>query len=153
MAKPHASYRVFISSTFIDNADRRSIVEDAVLRAGMQPVGMERFTANHRATVGWCEEQARECDVYVGIVAHRYGWIPDGKEVSITELEYDAAKDRPRLMFEIKPGPVDPDTDFDTGPDRWDKQKKLETFKARCAATYPWSRPSARPGSATAAAW
>lgn len=78
---------------------------------------MERFTASERPTVESCERSARECDIYVGIVAHRYGWIPDGQEVSITELEYNAAKKagRPRLMFEIAPGPVEPDKDFDSG--------------------------------------
>ncbi|MBI4516811.1 MAG: DUF4062 domain-containing protein [Deltaproteobacteria bacterium] len=121
-----ASFRVFISSTYLDNAERRKVVQDAVLRAGMQPVGMERFTANERPTVEKCEDWARECDIYVGIVAYRYGRIPDDREVSITELEYGAAKKagRPRLVFEIDGTvPVLPDKDFDTGLDRWDKQK------------------------------
>ena len=43
----------------------------------------------------------RACAVYVGIVAHHYGWIPDGEENSITEIEYDAARCRPRFMFVI----------------------------------------------------
>jgi hypothetical protein len=81
---PHGrSIRVFISSTYIDNAERRRVVEDAVMRAGMQPVGMERFNPSHRPTVEECERLARESDVYVGIVAHRYGWIPDGRELSM----------------------------------------------------------------------
>ena len=78
MMERKTTYRVFISSTYLDNAERRKVVEDAVLRADMQPVGMERFTASARPTVQECERLARECDVYVGIIAHRYGWIPDG---------------------------------------------------------------------------
>ena len=95
---------------------------------------MERFTASAHPTVEECERYARDCDIYVGIIAHRYGWIPDGKQVSITELEYDAAKEaqRPRLMFEIDGSvPVDMQKDFDPLPDRWDKQKKLDDFKAK----------------------
>ena len=129
--------RVFISSTYLDNAERRKVVVDAVLRAEMLPVGMERFTANEHPTVRNCEDWARGCDIYVGIVAHRYGWIPDDRRVSITEIEYDAAKNegRPRLMFEIDAEvPVHPHKDFDSGPDRWDKQKKLEVFKKKYAA-------------------
>jgi hypothetical protein len=45
---------VFISSTFLDNEDRRRLVEDAVLRAGMTPVGMEHLTASHQPTVDEC---------------------------------------------------------------------------------------------------
>jgi formylglycine-generating enzyme required for sulfatase activity len=134
MSGDKKSYKVFISSTYLDNAERRRIVEDAVIRADMQPIGMERFTASAHPTVGECERYARDCDIYVGIIAHPYGWIPDGKQVSITELEYDAAKEaeRPRLMFEMDGSvPVDMQKDFDPLPDRWDKQKKLDDFKAK----------------------
>jgi formylglycine-generating enzyme required for sulfatase activity len=128
------AYTVFISSTFIDNRERRKLVEDAILRAGMMPVGMERFTASAHATVEECERPARECEIYLGIVAHRYGWIPEGKTVSITELEYEAAKaaGRPRLMFEIdKAILINQDADYDQGPDRWAKQEKLDAFRRK----------------------
>ena len=130
------TYSVFISSTFIDNEDRRKLVEDAILRAKLFPVGMERFTASTRPTVEECQRLASECDVFLGIIAHRYGWIPDGHDLSITELEYQAAKAaaRPRLMFEIKSGPgikVDIEQEFDAEPERWDKQKRLRDFKAK----------------------
>jgi len=136
VTKKKTTYKVFISSTYLDNVERRKIVEDAVLRAEMQPVGMERFTASARPTVEECERWAGECDIYVGIIAHRYGWIPDGHGRSITELEYDAAKkaERPCLMFQIDSGlPVIPDKDFDGGHDRWKKQERLEAFRARYA--------------------
>jgi hypothetical protein len=47
------AYGVFISSTFIDNEERRKTVEDAIISAGMLPVGMERFTASTRPTVDY----------------------------------------------------------------------------------------------------
>lgn len=130
------SYDVFISSTYIDNADRRRIVEDAIIRAGMRPVGMERFTASDRPTIAECERLARECDVYVGIVAHRYGWIPEGHDVSITEIEYDAAKGagRARLMFEVNPQLPTLPEDHDEADGRWTKGQKLDkldAFKAK----------------------
>ncbi|WP_054774330.1 DUF4062 domain-containing protein [Methylogaea oryzae] len=133
MAQAKHPYTVFISSTYLDNQERRKLVEDAVLRAKMTPVGMERFTASANPTVDECERQARDCDVYVGIIAHRYGWIPDGKAVSITELEYDAAKavGRPCFVFEIATTSFDFQTDIDQGPDRWAKQEKLDAFRAK----------------------
>lgn len=136
MTKEKIIYKVFISSTYLDNAERRKVVEDAVVAAGMQPVGMERFTAGARPTVEECVRLAGECDVYVGIIAHRYGWIPEDRDRSITEIEYDAAKEagRPCLIFQIDSKlPVFPDRDYDEGPKRWDKQKKLDAFKARYA--------------------
>ncbi|TAN51705.1 MAG: DUF4062 domain-containing protein [Methylococcaceae bacterium] len=134
MSRTNPTYTVFISSTFIDNQPRRQLVEDAVLRACMQPVGMERFTASANPTLEECERQARDCDVYLGIIAHRYGWIPPGQAVSITELEYDAARaaQRPCLLFEIDgTQPVDVQNDFDSEPDRWVKQEKLDAFRTK----------------------
>ena len=97
--------------------------------AGMVWHGMEIFTASTRPTVEECLRYAREADLLVGIIAWRYGWEPDGQK-SITEMEYDAAKER--LMFLIDPElPVNTEKDFDPGPERRKKQEKLEAFKAR----------------------
>jgi len=124
------AYRVFISSTYLDNRGRRKVVQDAILHAGMTPVGMERFTASTEPTVEECLRLSRECDLMVGIIAWRYGWVPPGHERSITELEYEAQPER--LMFVIDDSvSVDPRTDYDPGPDRWDLQKQLDEFKQR----------------------
>ncbi len=128
--KSKRSYKVFVSSTYMDNKERRKIVRDAITMAGMMWHGMEVFTASTRPTVEECIRLVGEADVMVGIIAWRYGWIPEGEEKSITELEYDAAKER--LMFQIDPSlPVNPETDFDPGPDKWKKQEKLAAFKNR----------------------
>jgi len=123
------TYKVFVSSTYLDNRERRQVVEDAVQRAGMIWIGMELFTATTRPTVEVCLDYVKEADVLVGIIAHRYGWIPDGQDVSITELEYAQAKER--LMFEVDPSLAIKQDDYDQGPDRWKKQDKLDAFKLR----------------------
>jgi hypothetical protein len=116
----------------LDNKERRKIVQDAITMAGMVWHGMEIFTASTRPTVEECRRFAKEADVLVGIIAWRYGWEPDGKK-SITEMEYDAAKQR--LMFLIDPSlPVKPEMDYDPGPEWWEKLGKLEKFKARFSA-------------------
>jgi Domain of unknown function (DUF4062)/NACHT domain len=129
--------RVFISSTYLDNKERRKLVEDAILRLRMIPVGMERFAASARSVVAVSETEAKESDVYLGIVAHRYGSVDADSGMSVTEHEYDAAKSagKPRLMFELDPEvAVVPDMDFDSGPDRWKKQEKLQAFKRKYRA-------------------
>jgi len=122
-------YKVFVSSTFLDNQERRKLVQDAITMADMVWHGMEIFTASTKPVGEECLCFAREADLLVGIIAWRYGWEPDGNK-SITEMEYDAAKQR--LMFIIDPTlPVNPEKDFDPGPERWKKQEKLEAFKER----------------------
>ncbi len=51
-----------------------------------------------------CDEKIKECDVFVGIYAHRYGFIPDNQTKSITQLEYELAKDQGKdcLCFIVK---------------------------------------------------
>ena len=126
------TYKVFVSSTYRDNIERRKIVQKAITSAGMIWYGMEVFSASTRPTAEECIRYVREADVFVGIIAWRYGWEPNGLK-SITEMEYDAAQER--LMFQLDPSiPVNPDRDFDSGPDKWIKQGKLEAFKKRFAA-------------------
>ncbi|MCH9685237.1 MAG: SUMF1/EgtB/PvdO family nonheme iron enzyme, partial [Deltaproteobacteria bacterium] len=129
--------RVFVSSTYLDNKGRRKVVEDAIIAAGHVPVGMERFAASSQPTVQQCQTLVEGCDWLVGIVAHRYGWVPDGEERSITEIEYDAAKAKgmPRLMFVLADDvDVNPKRDFDQGPGRGAKLAKLDKFKAKFGA-------------------
>ncbi len=126
---PRQAYKVFVSSTFLDNQERRRLVQEAISMAGMVWHGMEIFAASTRPTVEKCLRFVREADLLVGIIAWRYGWEPDGNK-SITEMEYDAAKER--LMFLIDPElPVNPNRDYDLEGDKWEKQKKLEVFKAQ----------------------
>ncbi|HEY8209590.1 MAG TPA: SUMF1/EgtB/PvdO family nonheme iron enzyme [Myxococcaceae bacterium] len=136
MAGPPPTCRVFISSTFQDIKDLRPKVEAAVKRAGMTPVGMEWFTADDRPTVQMCVDRVKACDVFVCLVAHRFGWVPEGQakgeEKSVTWLEYEAARDKklPCLIFEIaRNEKVDPSTAFDEEPGRAEKAKRLEKFK------------------------
>ena len=106
-------YKVFISSTYLDNKEKRRLVQDAIARAGMVWHGMEIFPASIRSPLKECLRYAKEADVLVGIIAKRYGWEPDGKK-SITEMEYDAAEER--LMFQLDSSlSVNPDKDFDPG--------------------------------------
>ena len=127
-------YKVFVSSTYLDNKVRLKVVVDAIQRAEMVPVWMERFTAEAKPTVEACVNHVKNADVLVGVIAWCYGWIPPGHDVSITELEYDAAEThhKDRLMFLLAPSqPVVPEEDFDQGSDRIQKQIKLEAFKER----------------------
>jgi formylglycine-generating enzyme required for sulfatase activity len=137
MAAYSPGIRVFISSTYLDNKARRDLVRGAIEQVGMVAVGMETFPASDRPTVAECQRRSANCDVLVGIVAHRYGWEPvgqePGQEKSITWLEYEAAKaaGRPCLMFQIDPDLPMAKSDMDAPPDTWTKQAKLDQFKAQ----------------------
>ena len=96
--------RVYISSTVQDLAEYRHAVVDALRKLAYDVDSMEKYPARDDRPKAACEKDASECDIYVGIFAWRYGYIPtdDNPDArSITELEYLAAgrADKPRLIF------------------------------------------------------
>ncbi|MBP1910336.1 energy-coupling factor transporter ATP-binding protein EcfA2 [Methanolobus bombayensis] len=58
-----------------------------------EDVVMEHFTAEDKRPLDKCLEAVASCDLYIGIFAWRYGYIPPGENRSITELEYRKAQD------------------------------------------------------------
>jgi hypothetical protein len=84
--------KVFLSSTAQDLVTYRQVADDTILRLSQQPVGMERFGPLPGEPVEECERKARESNLVVCIVAHRYGFVPETGKGSITRREVEAAK-------------------------------------------------------------
>ncbi len=99
--------RVFVSSTFMDLKAFREAVQKAIRQLGAVDISMENFGARDERPKEECLRLIREeSDVFVGIYAYRYGHVPDGDEVSITEAEYTAAtlSDKPRFIYLVDDG-------------------------------------------------
>lgn len=96
--------RVYISSTARDLPEHRQEVVEACLRQSMFPVMMEHLPANDAEAILDSLKMVDEADIYVGLFAHRYGYVPkenNPRQISITEMEYERAVERniPRLIF------------------------------------------------------
>lgn len=126
---PATTKRVFISSTSIDLPEHREKVIAACLERGYFPDGMEHWPAVDATALDLCLAKLDEADVFVGIYAHRYGWIPPEQKKSITELEYDRAVERgiPRYIFLMSENHSVKRKDVDTD----EKAKLLDAFKQR----------------------
>ncbi len=70
-----------------------------------------------------------DADVYIGVFAYRYGYVPDGYDISITEMEYNraVATKTPRLIFFIHEDHPVTGKDVETG----DGAAKLTALKDR----------------------
>lgn len=92
---------VIISSTARDLPEYRKQVIDACHRADMSPEMMERLPALPVDAIRASLDLVDKADVYVGVFAHRYGYVPEGHDISITQMEYERAIERgiPRLIF------------------------------------------------------
>jgi tetratricopeptide (TPR) repeat protein len=84
--------KVFLSSTAQDLVAYRQVADDTILRLSQDSLVMERFGPLPGEPVAECERKARESDLVVCIVAHRYGFVPDRGKGSITRREVEAAK-------------------------------------------------------------
>ncbi|UCH94555.1 MAG: SUMF1/EgtB/PvdO family nonheme iron enzyme [Candidatus Aminicenantes bacterium] len=109
--------RIYISSTYADLKNEREAAAQAVRRLGHQSVYMEDYVAASQKPVKKCLQDVCSCDVYVGIFAWRYGFIPDGYDKSITHLEYETARKAgiPCLIFLLDQKALWPVEYIDTG--------------------------------------
>jgi Domain of unknown function (DUF4062) len=86
------SKRIFISSTSVDLADYRETVQRAIRQLGAIDVSMENFGGRDERPKDECLRLIEdESDVFVGIYAYRYGYVPKGDSISLTQAEYEAA--------------------------------------------------------------
>jgi hypothetical protein len=83
--------RVYVSSPALDLAGARAHVIDVIRRSGCEAVSMEMYGADTRQPIERCLHDVRTCEIYVGIVAWRYGSCPPDSPKSFTHLEYEEA--------------------------------------------------------------
>jgi tetratricopeptide (TPR) repeat protein len=118
--------KVFISSTSEDLKPYRRAAYKALHKLKLQPIGMEDFPPSPHDAVRVCQDMVEDCDIYLGIYAHRYGWQPFG-EASITQMEYEwaMAKGLPVYIFIVEPNHPWPPMHVDEG----DLKARLTNFK------------------------
>jgi tetratricopeptide (TPR) repeat protein len=126
--------KVMISSTSLDLPAHRKAAMDAVLRAGCFPLAMEHGSATSDSdAIRFSLDLVDQADLYVGIVAQRYGFIPDNRKQnpqswSVTEHEYRRAKERGihRLIYLADKDHRFSEQDFDFEPEKRAKLKALQ---------------------------
>ncbi len=135
---PTLAKKVFLSSTFLDLVEYREAAIHACRRVGLIPVYMEDFPPDPRDAIAFCKAKVEEADLFLGVYAHRYGYIPDGSEVSITEMEYNWAIERnlPTHLFVIDPDHPWPASKMDKGKN----SERLDLFKEKIGKKHTWKK-------------
>ncbi|HEX8294501.1 MAG TPA: DUF4062 domain-containing protein [Pyrinomonadaceae bacterium] len=129
--------KAIISSTAHDLPQHRALAHKACLEAGVFPIGMEQLPARDASGVAASLEMVEQADIYIGVYAFRYGWLPDGEDVSITEMEFDRAvalknEGRLREILIFTAHREHPFTADDFEADKF-AQERLRQFKERAA--------------------
>lgn len=119
--------KVFISSTYEDLKNHRNLIIENLQKLALEINAMELWFSKPENPLEVCLNNVSSSDIYIGIVAHRYGSVDKETGKSITELEYEEAKKNGlfSLIFimenehSIKPKFVD----------KGEKYTKLKNFK------------------------
>lgn len=125
---------VFLSSTYSDLAEHRKAVKEGLDRIGERVLRMESFGARPDEPTRACFTEVEESDLFIGVYAHRYGFVPPDAHASITELEYERAVELKKPVFAFIV-----DDDFDWRPAFIDAEPghtRLVALKSRLRASH-----------------
>lgn len=85
--------RIFISGTQDDMQPERDAVHRAVDAISIATgIRAEATISQPQPPRAWIEDQIRECNIYIGVYSHRYGWVIPEENISATEFEFDLAR-------------------------------------------------------------
>jgi formylglycine-generating enzyme required for sulfatase activity len=117
---------VYVSSTYVDLKEHRAALKIALEKAGFDVECMEKYPAFEERPQDYCLADVAAADVYVLLIAHRYGYRPpedNPENRSITHLEYEEAgrhPGKPRLAFTVDQDHPWPPRQMDDGEDKRD---------------------------------
>lgn len=122
--------KVFISSTYKDLEEYRERVIHQILHMKQIPITMEFFGSRPAEPTTVCFKEIEECDIFVGIYGFYYGYMPGEDGTSITEQEFNYARDlgKRRLCY-FADESLQPELLEKTGSEPETKQELLEIFK------------------------
>ena len=92
--------KVYVSSTVADLKQERQAVIDWLVQANHQPV--HSYRPDSETVRDSCLEDIDGCDLYVLILGHRFGFVPEQENpegLSITQLEFRRAASKPRIAL------------------------------------------------------
>ena len=72
--------RIYVSSTYGDLKAHREQAYRSLRQLGHDVIAMEDYVATDQRPLAKCLEDVAISDVYIGILAHRYGYVPHPRE-------------------------------------------------------------------------
>lgn len=83
----------------LDLSEHREKVRDACIEADFLPKMMEYLPSRDAGPIPVSLEMVNKADVYIIVLASRYGFVPKGSDISITEMEFNRAIERKIEIF------------------------------------------------------
>lgn len=133
--EPTAMAKIYLSATYNDLKAYREAVYRILRMLRHDVIGMEDYVATDAYPLHKCLADVAGCDIYVGLVGWRYGYIPDRDNParqSITELEYRQAGQSglSRLLFLADKDAPWPDEFRDANTGDGEGGRRIAAFRA-----------------------
>ena len=81
--------RIYISSTYPDLAEVREAVFRTMRMIGHDVIAMQDYVATEQRPLEKCLADVRSCDIYVGIIAWRYGYIRKARNAQLLSWNFE----------------------------------------------------------------
>jgi len=92
--------KIFISGTQDDMQPERDAVDRAVNSTTLSAaIRAETAVSQPESSRAWIEQQLHECNIYIGVYSHRYGWVIPEENISATEFEFNLARQLQRKIL------------------------------------------------------
>ena len=113
--------------------EHRKAAYTAITRMKHHAKDMIYWPGDERSPERLSLDELQQADLVLLIVAHRYGTIPQSETRSITEIEFDTAREtgKPIVVFFVDPNSPWPGNAFD-----WEQYPKLVEFKKKIQKYY-----------------
>ena len=125
--------RIYVSSTFKDLKLYREKIRATLRKLGHEDIAMEYYVAESQRPLERCLADVDSCDLYLGVFAWRYGYIPPTHDKSITELEFRRAIETKKdcLIFLLAEG-----ASWPTDQVEFESYAKIKTFRDELSEKY-----------------
>jgi len=119
-------FKIFLSSTYEDLKEYRDAAFNAIHSIGYYCEDMKNWPAYNQNGSVFSIEKVSQCDVFILILAHRYGSVDPKTHCSIVELEYNKAKE---LKIPILAFFLDENIPWPPKYIEWSNKEKLNNLK------------------------
>ena len=132
--------KIYLSATYNDLKAYRDAVYRILRKLRHDVIAMEDYVATDAYPLHKCLADVAGCNIYVGLVGWRYGYVPEQDNParkSITELEYWQAGESglPRLLFLADQDAPWPDEFRDSKTGAGEGGQRVATFRAELENT------------------